>query len=104
MTHGRLHLDQVSHWAAEPILRARAVSTGTHSTRIVTVSPLALVVMTVVDSYEPMRTAAYRTADEAVEAARRVMAEPDSRGTIREWLIGDGPSGDTLWPGRLGPG
>jgi hypothetical protein len=104
MTHGRLHLDQLIAWTGAPILRARAVPTGMHSSRIVTVKPLNLVVMTVVDSYEPQRTTAYRTADEAVNAAQRVMVEPDSRGTIREWVIGDGPSGETLWPGQLGPG
>jgi hypothetical protein len=103
MTHSRLHLDQITAWAEEPILRARAVPTGLHSTRIITVAPLSLVVMTVVDSYAPMATTAYRTADEAAAAAERVMAEPDSRGVLRDWVLGDPSSGETLWPGRLGP-
>jgi hypothetical protein len=96
MTHGRLHLDQFTAWAGEPVLRARAVPTGVHSARIITVAPLNLIVMTVVDSYEPMVTTAYRTPEEAVAAAERDMAEPDSRGILRDWQIGDGPSGEVL--------
>lgn len=103
MTHGRLHLDQVAHWAADPLLRAQAVSTGMHSTRIITVAPLHLVVMTIVDSHEPMRTTVYRTADEAVAAAEQVMAVPDSRGILRDWTTGDTAPVETLAPGKLGP-
>jgi hypothetical protein len=103
MTHGRLHLDQFAHWAADPILRAQAVPTGMHSTRIITVAPLSLVIMTVVDSHEPMWTTAYRTTDEAAAAAEQAMAVPDSRGILRDWTTGDAAPVETLAPGKLGP-
>jgi len=100
MTHGRLHLDQIAPWAGPPILRATAVRTGLHTHRAVIVAPLQLVIMTVADSYEPDRLTAYRTAEDAMAAAERIMGAPDSRGLVRKWHFGDGPSGQTL----LGPG
>jgi hypothetical protein len=101
MTHGRLHLDQLTAWAGDPILRLTAVRTGIRTDRSITVAPLQLVVMTVTDAYEVDEVTAYRTADEAIEAAQAALARPDSRGIVREWRTGDGlPSGQTL----LGPG
>lgn len=101
MTHGRLHLDQVTAWAGDPIIRFTAVPTGFRTGRAITVAPLQLVVMTVTDAYQADRVTAYRTAEEAIAAANLVKAEPDSRGIMREWRTGDGlPSGQTL----LGPG
>jgi len=101
MTHGRLHLDQLTPWAGPPLLRATAVRTGIRTDRTITVAPLQLVVMTVTDAYDLDEVTAYRTAEEAIEAAQAAMARPDSRGILREWRTGDGlPSGQTL----LGPG
>jgi hypothetical protein len=87
MTHGRLHLDQVAHWADEPLLRAQAVPTGVHSHRALTVAELRLVVVRVTDTYDPQLLTAYRSADDAIAAAERIMALPDSRGIVREWTV-----------------
>jgi hypothetical protein len=101
MTHGRLHLDQLTAWAGDPLLRATAVLTGIRTNRTITVAPLQLVVMTVTDAYDLPEVTAYHTAEEAMAAAEAAMARPDSRGIIREWRTEDGlPSGQTL----LGPG
>jgi hypothetical protein len=100
MTHGRLHLDQVTSWSGPPLLRAVAVSTGTRTHRSITVAPLHLVVMTVTDAYEPNALTAFRGSEEALAAAERIMAAPDSRGIIRDWRLGHEPSGETLY----GPG
>lgn len=100
MTHGRPHLDQFASWAGPPLLRAVAVSTGMRTHRSVAVAELHLVIVTMDDAHEPRELRAYRTVEEGLAAAERAMAEPDSRGIIREWRLGDGPSGETLY----GPG
>lgn len=100
MTHGRPHLDQYTTWADPWIFRAVAVPTGHHTHRSITVAPLHLVIVRIADAYEPDKLTAFRGGEEALAAATRAMAEPDSRGIIREWRDGHGPSGETLY----GPG
>lgn len=93
----RPYLDQYTNWAREPILRATAVPTGVHTHRSIAVAELHLVVVTLNDSYEPQQISACPTVEEGIAAAERLMAAPDSRGIMREWRLGDVPSGETAF-------
>jgi hypothetical protein len=97
--HRRPYLDQFAEWAENPFFRMRAVETGFRSGRRIQVAELHLVLVEVIDAYDPCRIEAYRTPGEALAAALTVMAEPDSRGLLRAWVEDDGKPRGELIPG-----
>jgi hypothetical protein len=83
----RPYLDQVTDWADPPFLTATAIETGMHTHRSIAVAELSLIVLELHDSYEPRQVIPYRTVEDGRDAAERLMAAPDSRGIMREWVV-----------------
>jgi hypothetical protein len=80
-------------WADPPIAGWHVIETGFRTHRSVRVSRLELWVVETSDAYDPTRLNAYPTMEDALDAAERVMADPDSRGVMREWVPdGEPPS------------
>lgn len=96
----RVHLDQlidshdreVAAWAAE--------YTGQFTMRKVKIVEVTRYVVVTLDQYDPAQYDPYDTEEQAIEAAREVMTDPDSRGIYREWVVDEGQS---MQPPIIGP-
>ena len=96
----RVHLDQLIDSHDREVAAWVAIPTGVFTMRKVRVVEVTRYVVVTHDQYNPAQYDPYGTEAEAVEAAREVMAEPDSRGIYREWVVDEGQS---IQPPIIGP-
>jgi len=94
------HLDQLIDSHDRQIQAWVAVPTGKFTMRKVRVIEITRYVVETLDQYDPAQHDPYDTEEQAIEAAREVMAEPDSRGIYREWVVDEGQS---IQPPIIGP-
>jgi hypothetical protein len=83
----RRHLDQFTDWCEAPVLAARAIETGMHTNRSVTVRRLELWVVETIDATSPRRLDGHDTEARAIAQAEEILTEPDGRGIYRDWNV-----------------
>jgi hypothetical protein len=93
----RLHLDQFTNLCDVPVAGWLAKETGVRTERAIQVTRLELWIVETTDAYEPRALNACRTKNDALNEAERIMALPDSRGVLREWVVDEGqPRGGSI--------